>query len=178
MFLRPVRSRTFWMQTLRAVSVSMRAPCIVISTFWSLPFTTSAQQHRTSAQHHNQCRSAPAGVPRWRSRDTYAPGRHQLRLIGAGQDSACGCWLYTLMDRRRQNCSAAAQAVLQGWCCRQHCGCNGLSQGFDTVQHAPQVSVQGQLCPRLCGCSYLLLCAHPEEARCQATEYCVMMVMA
>ena len=46
LFLMPVRSSTFWMQTLRAVSVSRRAPCIVISTFWSLPFTTSAQHHK------------------------------------------------------------------------------------------------------------------------------------
>lgn len=41
--LMSVRSRTCWMQTLRAVSVSARAFCMLMSTFSSLPLIISAQ---------------------------------------------------------------------------------------------------------------------------------------
>ena len=46
----PVRSKTCWMQTLRAVSVSARAFCMLMSTFSSLPLMISARHAQLSQE--------------------------------------------------------------------------------------------------------------------------------
>ena len=85
LFLMPVRSSTFWMQTLRAVSVSRRAPCIVISTFWSLPFTTSAQHHKERSAPRSKSTEQLRPSCQRRAWVARAPQHDQHWPSGAGQ---------------------------------------------------------------------------------------------